>query len=1056
MSENDYRLQLIADLSQMERGLAKITNQLAGVTGGLKETDAALKGTAASSDKAAQNTSRFSTSLNSTRYALYDVSRTLLLAGAAMLAFGLAPTKVAIDFQREFANVQRTVKGAGQGIKDQLKDLSTQIPATFKDLTQIATLGGQLGIGKDSIISFTETVAKLTATTNLSAEVAGTALGRFQSFGLVTSNEFDRLASAILKVGVNSVATETQIVTIATRIAGVGKSAGLSAQTLVGYAGALASVGVQTFAASGSTIRLVQKMQQAVGNGGKSLDTFARIAGVSSKQFKEAFGTEKFNPIFQSFVENLGNVGRTGKDINLVLKDLGLSGAIDSRTFTQLAAASGTVAQAFSDANTGFRDASTLNEQYGRVASTTAAKIQELGNSIMNLLDTVGSQTAGPLGDFVSFLTDAAKELGKFLSTPLGQNIALLATGFSVLAGVVLLVGSVAARTTASFIGLTTAIIGLDVEAAKGVGIMAALNAELAASNPIGAKAAGAMNIMSAAVKTLGAAVVVGAIAQGFNALIDSTREWTGQRESADKMSKTLDKAGDSYKKLIDGVVHAQGLFGHSGMLWDKSAADTARQWKGIYDFMDSVNQFNPGFNLAKSFDTTGVAKFRDEIKSLDTAIAGEAGKNAGKAAAEYKYLSDSLKDAGYKSKEIADILPQSTAALAKHVDEVKKAAEANQEFAAATGNTTSFVEALQQVTGMDQKGIDKWIQGYQKSVATLTDFNSIVGQVQQSLQANAQAQAEAAGGSAKASDFYDGASVTLQQFTDQLNTNNQAQATWAQNLLAVATQYGPAAAQQFIDAGYSAVNASILQQLVNASPAQAQAYIDAQKRAAELASAATATAILTSGNIVTASGGKIGKDTAKKMGDLLQQGFPIEFIMSQFNLRLAGNPLIPHADTGPAQNEIDWLVRRNDGRVISITVRTDQVMGGIAGAPGIGYTPRAAGGIVRGPGSSTSDSIPARLSNGEYVIKASRVRELGVPYLDALNGGRSRLPGHFAAGGPVQSDTMTTGIVELGPSTMHVMRGLIQREIAVAIGSGTIARASNEGNSRINRWGGQ
>jgi hypothetical protein len=46
----------------------------------------------------------------------------------------------------------------------------------------------------------------------------------------------------------------------------------------------------------------------------------------------------------------------------------------------------------------------------------------------------------------------------------------------------------------------------------------------------------------------------------------------------------------------------------------------------------------------------------------------------------------------------------------------------------------------------------------------------------------------------------------------------------------------------------------------------------------------------------------------------------------------------------------------------------------------------RAAGGIVMGPGTATSDSIPALLSNGEYVVRASAVKALGVGTLDKLN----------------------------------------------------------------------
>ena len=46
-----------------------------------------------------------------------------------------------------------------------------------------------------------------------------------------------------------------------------------------------------------------------------------------------------------------------------------------------------------------------------------------------------------------------------------------------------------------------------------------------------------------------------------------------------------------------------------------------------------------------------------------------------------------------------------------------------------------------------------------------------------------------------------------------------------------------------------------------------------------------------------------------------------------------------------------------------------------------------AAGGLVSGAGSATSDSIPARLSAGEYVVRAAAVRQVGVAFLDSING---------------------------------------------------------------------
>jgi hypothetical protein len=45
-----------------------------------------------------------------------------------------------------------------------------------------------------------------------------------------------------------------------------------------------------------------------------------------------------------------------------------------------------------------------------------------------------------------------------------------------------------------------------------------------------------------------------------------------------------------------------------------------------------------------------------------------------------------------------------------------------------------------------------------------------------------------------------------------------------------------------------------------------------------------------------------------------------------------------------------------------------------------------AEGGPVHGPGTSTSDSIFARLSNGEFVIRAAAVRKWGVALFEQLN----------------------------------------------------------------------
>ncbi|MEO5317589.1 phage tail tape measure protein [Arthrobacter sp. CC3] len=66
-----------------------------------------------------------------------------------------------------------------------------------------------------------------------------------------------------------------------------------------------------------------------------------------------------------------------------------------------------------------------------------------------------------------------------------------------------------------------------------------------------------------------------------------------------------------------------------------------------------------------------------------------------------------------------------------------------------------------------------------------------------------------------------------------------------------------------------------------------------------------------------------------------------------------------------------------------------------------------ATAGYVRGPGTGTSDEINARLSNGEYVIRASKVAQYGVKTFDAYNNGYAA-PSKSLAGGYGRTQSFT------------------------------------------------
>lgn len=73
-----------------------------------------------------------------------------------------------------------------------------------------------------------------------------------------------------------------------------------------------------------------------------------------------------------------------------------------------------------------------------------------------------------------------------------------------------------------------------------------------------------------------------------------------------------------------------------------------------------------------------------------------------------------------------------------------------------------------------------------------------------------------------------------------------------------------------------------------------------------------------------------------------------------------------------------------------------------------------AEGGYISGPGTGTSDSIPARLSNGEFVMRAAAVDAWGPRFMASLNAIRNPFAG-FAAGGLVGRGFADGGLVAAG-----------------------------------------
>jgi hypothetical protein len=166
------------------------------------------------------------------------------------------------------------------------------------------------------------------------------------------------------------------------------------------------------------------------------------------------------------------------------------------------------------------------------------------------------------------------------------------------------------------------------------------------------------------------------------------------------------------------------------------------------------------------------------------------------------------------------------------------------------------------------------------------------------------------------------------------------------------------------------------------------------------------------------------------------------------------GDPSTPAMPTTPIKDEFDKLPPYFQGPASFATQSITPGLSDYQAPPpkriDISY---AGGGAVRGPGTGTSDSIMARLSNGEFVMRAAAVRHWGAGFMSNLN--------RFAGGGMVMPSRGVPsfadgGLVAAGGGTgraVHLHLG--GHEFALSGASGVVDSLVTAANQQRMRSGG-
>lgn len=489
-------------------------------------------------------------SLPRLRYALYDVATTAGIASTAITGVGAASVAAFASMESSFTNVERTLDGVTASgvtqLRDELVGLTREIPLAFADISQIATLGNQLGIASSDIAQFTETTAKFSAVTGLTAEASAQAFGSLGELLNVSAAEYENLGSSIALVGRRSVATESEIVAMTQRLAASATNAGFTAQEVVALSGALASLRVAPERAQGVMEVYFNRLNTAINEGGERLQAFAAIAGESADGVRQLAQNDPVG-LFRRLANGLGSMNQQAQ--TGALEALGLQGIRAGEVFGRVSANVEVFDKALGDANQGWIEGSELASQYALVVDDLASRWQIFLNAVQEAGAAVGAILAPFIEEALRVTTDLLQKFTEFAQTPFGGWVVGAGAAVAALTAIVAGLISAAALASASFLAIRTAIGALRVDMASATGAAAGLSTSMGILGTSTGFAARAMSILRGAIAATG----IGAL---LMLAISLFTDFNGT------MTTTINVVEWLYDNLLKVVLPFQNIFG--------------------------------------------------------------------------------------------------------------------------------------------------------------------------------------------------------------------------------------------------------------------------------------------------------------------------------------------------------------------------------------------------------------------------------------------------------------------------------------------------------------
>lgn len=333
--------------------------------------------------------------------------------GTATAAATVASVKNAISYESSMADVAKVVDGLKDDngeltaqyyeMSDALLELSTRIPMTAEELTQIAAAAGQSGIARKEIVGFAEDAAKMGVAFDTTADQAGTWMAQWRTAFKMNQKEVTTLADQINYLGNVSGANALQLSSIVTAVGSLGDVGGLSAAQIAAIGDTMTSVGVGEDVAATGIAKMITTMTAGSAATEKQSKVLKKL-GIDATDLANRMQTDAQGAIID-FMEALQKLPKAEQAA--ALKNYFGQESIKpiSALYTNL----DELKKHFNQVADASLYAGSMEDEYASRSATTENSIQLAKNALMRLSITYGQM-------FAPYVKLAADKVTEFLN----------------------------------------------------------------------------------------------------------------------------------------------------------------------------------------------------------------------------------------------------------------------------------------------------------------------------------------------------------------------------------------------------------------------------------------------------------------------------------------------------------------------------------------------------------------------------------------------------------------------------------------------------------------